>query len=256
MNGDLARIQPFEFKGTQLMLCADQRGHFVAFAPVCTALGVTDIGRAWADLLKRDYYARHIRVEYGPDGEAVRFLKVEAFPQWIANLESAVVAPHLRAKHTAWADDIVSAVYSYATKGVAIKEGTPLVAVLKEVGEFALKLNPSEKTRILVASAIESELARLANRNAASEMPVTVASRIQERGIKLTQNEVISVGAHMAKEYRRRTGKEPGSFPQWIDGAQRFVKSYTTADLPLLDAVIDAFVKKYKNPSAPLRVGS
>lgn len=243
MNTDIKTYDDFQFSGHKWPLLADSRGTFASFNRACHLLGLRfDI--EWARVQRYPEIAAFTRIEYDVTGEPIHYVQAEAVPTWLLIIPPAEVPASTRRLRAEITRGLVTAIYSFVTKGVAVREGTPLVSVLKEVGEYAMSLDPSERTRLIVSGAIQSELMRLTGRNGETERPVTVAYRVQERGLKLKQAEVNAIGQAVAKEYRKRTGKEPFTFPQMIDGAMRPVKSYTAADVPLLDRVIDEFLKR------------
>lgn len=242
---DLARYEDFRFRDDLIPLLVDGRGRYVSFTRLCWLLGL-GVAHEWGEIQARAALAADTRVEFDrASGDPLYYIRVDAVPLWLGVVATDRVRPDLRARHTAFVRELIPAVYDFTTKGVAIRDGTPLLAILKEVGQYALALNPSERMRLVVSSTIESELLRIAGRAGGVEAPVTVAARCQERRLKLTQTDVIRVGAFAAAEYRKRTGRDPDKSPQVIDGAIRKVNSYREADLPMLDAVIDAYVKRF-----------
>jgi hypothetical protein len=244
VTAEMIRYDQFQFKGQQLPLIHDDRGRFVSFGRACQLLGLKQQSE-W-DRVQRDAaMASRTRVDYDShNDEATYYMRVDAIPAWLFSVPTDRLPADLRRMHAAFKTELIDAVYDFTTKGVAIKDGTPLVQVLKETGEFVMRLNPSDKMKLAVSSAIESELMRIAGRNGAGEMAVTVASRVQERGLKLKPPAVNAIGQAMAKAYRAKTGREPETFPQTIDGAIRFVKSYRSDDLPMLDRIIDDHMKR------------
>lgn len=235
---DIRVYDDFQFSGHKWPLLADARGNFASFNRACQLLGLRfDV--EWSRVQRYPEIAACTRIEYDVNGDPIHYVQAEAVPTWLLVIPPGEVPAATRRLRAEITRGLVPAIYSFVTRGVAIKDGTPMVAVLKEVGEYALKLNPSEKTRILVSSAIESELARLAGRTASADMPVTVASRLQERRIESTQTDRQKIGHDVAKRYRRRYGREPAVFDQIIDGAVRKVKSYTKADIAMIDSAID-----------------
>lgn len=246
MAGELVRYEQFDFKGDRVPLLVDDTGRFVLFPRVCLALGL-DIGREWAAIHKRDALAAHARIEFDPDtGDPRYYFRAEAVPGWLLTMESAAFPKAIRAKHTAYCNELIPAVYAYTTKGVAIKEGTPLIAVLKEACEYALRLNPTAQTRLIASAAIESELLRIAGKGGAGRPPVTVAYRCQMLGHSPAKSEVIAIGQLVAKAYRAATGKDPTKHPQMIDGRMTPVCDYTEADQPLIDRVIADYYRGRK----------
>jgi hypothetical protein len=240
---EIERYENFDFNGDRLSLLVDARGRFVSLASLCDSLGL-DTALQWRALRAREEFDTETVVE-DRDGYRVAYIRVEAVPLWLLTVRPADLRAEARPKHAKYKRDLIRATYEFTTRGVAIKEGTPLLAVFQAAGEFALKLNPCDRTRLLVSSLIESEMARMIGQSPAGDLPVTVASRIQELAIRDARVRKVDrkewrqrIGTMCAGEYRRRTGAAPQKFPQFIDGAVRHVASYRAADVPLLDEVI------------------
>ena len=69
-------------------------------------------------------------------------------------------------------------------------------------------------------------------------LPVTISSRVIEIGLKATMSQLIAIGKVMAKAYRKEYDKEPHTHTQYVQGAARQVKSYTTEHLEIMDSSI------------------
>jgi hypothetical protein len=59
----------------------------------------------------------------------------------------------------------------------------------------------------------------------------------------LRPGDIIRVGRQVAQTYRARYGREPPTHKQWVDGAERDVKSYTEADRDLVEAALKQLVE-------------
>lgn len=244
MASDIVVYDQFEFRNNKLPLMADNRGRFVSFSRACQLIGL-DVPSAWEQVQRRESLAAHTRIEFqATSGMAMYYMRAEALAAWFITLETAQIAPRFKALHTAFCNELVTAVYEYVTTGIAIKPGLSPLEVAERVASRLLEIDPSEQSKIVAASFLRSRLAIESGVNTKGEMPVTVASRIQERNLRMSQDEVIRIGQHVAAEYRRRTGREPSTFPQWINGRKTPVKSYTEADVNLIDGVIDRFRRK------------
>ena len=70
---------------------------------------------------------------------------------------------------------------------------------------------------------------------------ISISQVAQEMGFRLKQGHLTTVGKSVAAKYREKYHEEPGSHAQWVDGAERMVKSYTERDRDLIvEALADA----------------
>lgn len=72
----------------------------------------------------------------------------------------------------------------------------------------------------------------------ASPKPLTISTVAAEMGLNLDNKQLKEVGRRMARWYRVEYGEEPGTHEQFVEGAVRFVKSYTDRDRGKLESVI------------------
>ena len=68
---------------------------------------------------------------------------------------------------------------------------------------------------------------------------VSEVARQVGRGV-LTHGQLSRAGVKMATAYREARGLDPPKHPQWVDGCERMVNSYTEADRDLMVAAIHA----------------
>jgi hypothetical protein len=66
---------------------------------------------------------------------------------------------------------------------------------------------------------------------------ISISGIAQEHGKRLTSAQAIHAGKLVARKFRAKYGSEPGTHPQWVDGVERPVNSYTERDRAL---VVDA----------------
>ena len=68
---------------------------------------------------------------------------------------------------------------------------------------------------------------------------LSISQLVQELGGKrLTHSEVCRVGARAVKKYRALHQQDPPKHRQWVDGAERFINSYTEDDRDMLTEVL------------------
>jgi len=74
--------------------------------------------------------------------------------------------------------------------------------------------------------------------NGAEAVPVdksiSISQVAQEMGFKLKHSQLIKAGQYAAAKYRDKYDEEPPVHSQWVDGAERKVKSYTERDRGLI----------------------
>ena len=69
---------------------------------------------------------------------------------------------------------------------------------------------------------------------------LSISQLAQELGCKrLSHSDVCRVGAKAVKLYREQYKTDPPKHPQWVDGAERSVNSYTEAHRELLTEALD-----------------
>jgi len=72
-----------------------------------------------------------------------------------------------------------------------------------------------------------------------AQASVSVGQVAREMGYRtLTHGESCKVGRAVAQAFRARHGADPPTHKQWVDGAERDVKSYTEADRDLIESAI------------------
>ncbi len=191
-------------------------------------------------------------MERTPDnGDHLPLIMVESVPAWLFTVPTDSLPAHIRGKHHRFCKDLVGAVYDYATIGVAVnaeihgpEARAKILDSIRQAAEFLNRSGASERDRLIAQSAIVSHLALEAGRDHKAELPITVASRIQGRGLRLAPHHVKAIGREMSQDYQRRKGKKPSTSEQIIDGAIRLVKSYRTEDAPALDRIIDDYMRR------------
>ena len=74
--------------------------------------------------------------------------------------------------------------------------------------------------------------------NIKTSASISVGQIAQEMGISLSRGDSIKIGKIVKRKYKQLYGVDPDKHPQWVDGAERPVNSYTERDRPLvLDAL-------------------
>ena len=278
MSSEVSRFCQFDFRGDPLHLLADDSGRYVGFASACKALGVRSSEEAWADLSRRDSLRMYTRVDYGPNGELVRFLRVEAFPQWIAFLPSDSISPSFRAKHAAWTCEIVRAVYDFTTKGVAVNERVVGADARRQIEAIAEQARASRLAEcrqfyeiarrdmpgdaILMARAeqmVRQIISREAGASAArgADEPDTVAGVLGSVGCDWPDADVNRFGGLVAGEYRRRYKKDPPrtnqfgrrSEPGSHSGRSIYPRCYPPADWPWILGMARQYARDNRLPA-------
>ena len=69
--------------------------------------------------------------------------------------------------------------------------------------------------------------------------PISISTRITERGLKASRGDLIRIGGITSKIYESKYGEPPIKRNQYVDGAPRKVCSYTTEHLEIIDQAID-----------------
>jgi len=71
---------------------------------------------------------------------------------------------------------------------------------------------------------------------------ISISQVARELGMgRLSHADFCSVGKLAAQAYRERYGKNPPTHKQWVDGAERDVKSYTVADRDLIEDALKSY---------------
>ena len=70
--------------------------------------------------------------------------------------------------------------------------------------------------------------------NGPVRQPISVSQVAQELGYRLSRADLIKAGVSTAAKYRFKYDSDPPTHAQWVDGAQRMVKSYTEEDRDLI----------------------
>jgi hypothetical protein len=68
--------------------------------------------------------------------------------------------------------------------------------------------------------------------------PITISDVALELGCRLHHAQLIQAGKLVAKAYRQRHNADPHEELRWVDGTRRMIKSYTEADMDLVEAAI------------------
>ena len=75
--------------------------------------------------------------------------------------------------------------------------------------------------------------------NGPVRQPISVSQVAQELGYRLSRADLIKAGVSTAAKYRFKYDSDPPTHAQWVDGAQRMVKSYTEEDRDLILAALE-----------------
>ena len=84
---------------------------------------------------------------------------------------------------------------------------------------------------------------------------ISVSQVTTEMGLKFDRGQNIKTGFLVAESYRQKYGKEPGTHAQWVDGAERQVKSYTERDRDLIESAIEIVKNNPKDQSVQKKRG-
>lgn len=98
-----------------------------------------------------------------------------------------------------------------------------------------LLMRLEDQVKNIVAPPLPSTAIQNGDDNQAS---ITISEVALECGLHLNHAQLIQAGRLAAKAYRIKHNAEPPEHPQWVDGARRFVKSYTEADRDLIEAAV------------------
>ena len=82
--------------------------------------------------------------------------------------------------------------------------------------------------------AFNSGATQAAITNGPVRQPISVSQVAQELGYRLSRADLIKAGVSTAAKYRFKYDSDPPTHAQWVDGAQRMVKSYTEEDRDLI----------------------
>ena len=82
--------------------------------------------------------------------------------------------------------------------------------------------------------AFNSDATQAAITNGPVRQPISVSQVAQELGYRLSRADLIKAGVSTAAKYRFKYDSDPPTHAQWVDGAQRMVKSYTEEDRDLI----------------------
>jgi len=237
-------VQQFEFRGDRIAVFSDYRGQFVSFTRICELLKL-DPRAEWKKLQEDEEISADSHSDIDPDsGEMVHYLRMNALSAWLFSKKPHELPQPVRAKHAAFRRGLVEAIHNVVAKGVHISSSADPQVVAMELMRYADSNTwMSEHNKLIARSAAMSTLCLVAATSSTHELPVTVASRLQDRKIRLPAGEVSKIGVRVASDYRARTGKEPGTNKQDIKGRLTPVKSYTVADLPHVDRIINEYLK-------------
>ena len=67
---------------------------------------------------------------------------------------------------------------------------------------------------------------------------ITISERAMQLGYRVNSGQLKSIGRRVSTLYQAKHGEKASERRQWVDGAPRSVKSYTSADLDIIDAAI------------------
>ena len=87
--------------------------------------------------------------------------------------------------------------------------------------------------------AFNSGATQAAITNGPVRQPISVSQVAQELGYRLSRADLIKAGVSTAAKYRFKYDSDPPTHAQWVDGAQRMVKSYTEEDRDLILAALE-----------------
>lgn len=97
--------------------------------------------------------------------------------------------------------------------------------------------------------------AAITNGERAITQSISVSQVTEEMGLRFDKEQNKATGRLVAESYRKKYNEEPGTHAQWVDGAERQVKSYSERDRDLIENAIEIVKNKPKQVDFPKKRG-
>ena len=91
----------------------------------------------------------------------------------------------------------------------------------------------------------------ITNGDSAVTKSISVSQVTEEMGLHFNSEQNKATGRLVAESYRKKYNEEPGTHAQWVDGAERQVKSYSERDRDLITSAIEIIKNKPKQVDIP-----